>query len=364
MAHLTYAANAEPSSQHNSPLYSMPPVDDNEDLIVDDQEITEDVSSISGNSTIESSNTSVASSVLDYRLENGRTYHKYKDGKYYVPNDEKEKNRLDLQHNMFLLMFDNKLGSAPLNERGTKIGRTLDLGTGSGIWAMEFGDEHPEAEVLGIDLSATWPDYMGPNVKFVIDDLEEPWTYAKPFDYIHSRMMASSIGDWETYIQRCFDNLDAGGYLELNEFDIIPTSDDGTLRKDSAMLKSSQMIREAAAIFGRPFRDVVGLADLMRGIGFRDVYIKRFRWPTNAWPKDPKHKELGLWNNENITTGWEGFCMAPFTRALNWTREEVLLLMDQVRHEFNDKSIHAYFNVWSIHGRKPTADEIGFGEDN
>lgn len=139
--------------------------------------------------------------------------------------------------------------------------------------------------------------------------------------------------------------MNAGGYLELIEFDIIPTSDDGTLRKDSAMLKSSHMIKEAAAIFGRPFRDVVGLADLIRGIGFRDVHIKRFRWPTNAWPKDPRHKELGLWNNENITSGWEGFCMAPFTRALNWTREEVLLLMDQVRHEFNDKSIHAYFNV-------------------
>lgn len=140
-------------------------------------------------------------------------------------------------------------------------------------------------------------------------------------------------------------NLNAGGYLELNEFDIIPRSDDGTLREDSAMLKSSRMIKEAAAIFGRPFRDVVGLADLMRGIGFGDVYIKRFKWPTNAWPKDPRHKELGLWNNENITSGWEGFCMAPFTRALNWTREGVLLLMDQVRHEFNDKSIHAYFDV-------------------
>lgn len=48
---------------------------------------------------------------------------------------------------MFLLMLENKLGSAPPNERGTKVGRTLDLGTGSGIWAMEFGDEHPEAEV-------------------------------------------------------------------------------------------------------------------------------------------------------------------------------------------------------------------------
>ncbi|EXF84451.1 TAM domain methyltransferase [Colletotrichum fioriniae PJ7] len=362
MAHVTYAFNAEPSSRLNSTFHNMPPVDDNEDLVAD--EVTEDVSSVFGNSTIASSATSVAISVLDYRLENGRTYHRYKDGKYYVPNDEREKDRLDLQHNMFLLMFENKLGSAPPNEKGTKVGRTLDLGTGSGIWAMEFGDEHPEAEVLGIDLSATWPNYVGPNVKFMIDDIEEPWTYAKPFDYIHSRMMASSIGDWETYIQRSYDNLNAGGYLELIEFDIIPTSDDGTLRKDAAMLKSSHMIKEAAAIFGRPFRDVVGLADIMRGIGFRDVHIKRFRWPTNAWPKDPRHKELGLWNNENITSGWEGFCMAPFTRALNWTREEVLLLMDQVRHEFNDKSIHAYFNVWSIHGRKPTAEEIGFGNDN
>ncbi|KAK1545812.1 TAM domain methyltransferase [Colletotrichum paranaense] len=100
------------------------------------------------------------------------------------------------------------------------------------------------------------------------------------------------------------------------------------------------MIKEAATIFGRPLRDVVGLADLMKGNGFRD--------------------ELGLWNNENITSGWEGFCMAPFTRARNWTREEVPPLMDQVRHEFNDKSIHTYLNVWSIHGRKPTAEAIGF----
>lgn len=57
---------------------------------------------------------------------------------------------------MFLLMFENKLGSAPPNEKGTKVGRTLDLGTGSGIWAMEFGDEHPEAEVSSLILSSIY----------------------------------------------------------------------------------------------------------------------------------------------------------------------------------------------------------------
>lgn len=44
-----------------------------------------------------------------------------------------------------------------------------------------------------------------PNVKFEIDDLEEPWTFSTPFDYIHSRMMNSSISDWKEYVQKCYE---------------------------------------------------------------------------------------------------------------------------------------------------------------
>ena len=31
---------------------------------------------------------SVSSSIYDYVVENGRTYHRYKEGKYMLPNDE------------------------------------------------------------------------------------------------------------------------------------------------------------------------------------------------------------------------------------------------------------------------------------
>ncbi|KAJ4196191.1 hypothetical protein NW759_016423 [Fusarium solani] len=105
-----------------------------------------------------SSTASVTSSILNYRLENGRTYHAYKEGKYYMPNDEKENNRLDLQHNLFLLTFGNKLGLSPPNLPEFKTGRVLDLGTGTGIWAIDFADEHPETEVIGVDLSPTQPE--------------------------------------------------------------------------------------------------------------------------------------------------------------------------------------------------------------
>ncbi|KAJ0286413.1 hypothetical protein COL940_003076 [Colletotrichum noveboracense] len=76
---------------------------------------------------------------------------------YFGPNDEDESNRLDLQHHLFLLTFDNRLGYAPPNDPDWK-GRVLDVGTGTGIWSIDFGDEHPDAEVLGFDLSATQPE--------------------------------------------------------------------------------------------------------------------------------------------------------------------------------------------------------------
>ncbi|KAL0933876.1 methyltransferase domain-containing protein [Colletotrichum truncatum] len=277
---------------------------------------------------------------------------------YKMPNDETENDRLDLQHNLLLMTFDDKLGNAPPNEKGAKVGRVLDIGTGSGIWAIDFGDEHPEAEVLGIDLSAAFPDFTPPNVKFEIDDLEEPWTYSRPFDYIHSRMMNGSVGDWELYAQRCFDNLNPGGYVEFNEANIAPMCDDDTLKPDSMMVKISTLVQQASEQFGRPARDAKDLKAVLIKAGFVDVKLLQFKWPTNTWPKEQRFKELGTWGHENIMSAWEGLCPAMLTRAHDWTREEVIVAMAELRKELRDRSIHAYHTVYSIYGRKPKASEL------
>ncbi|TDZ65067.1 Secondary metabolism regulator LAE1 [Colletotrichum trifolii] len=323
---------------------SAPAANTNNDVLAadDDTDVSSDASSVRG--SIATSNTSLAQSVLEYREENGRTYHSYKEGKYFAPNDIREIDRLDLQHNLFLKTFDDRLGTAPPNDKDSKVKRVLDVGTGSGLWAIDFGDEHPEAEVTGVDLSAVRDTFVPPNVKFEVDDVEEPWTYSEPFDYIHSRIMTGSITDWEKYIRNCYDNLALGGYLELNEIDASPVSDDGTI-DNTAITKSVDLTFQAMEIFGSPFQEFSRFEKVLKDIGFDNVHIQQFKWPTNSWPKDPKHKELGLWVYDTIAYNLESFMMAPLTRALNWTKEEVLVLATEMRRDMADKNIHAYYNV-------------------
>ncbi|KAJ4207056.1 hypothetical protein FSOLCH5_008751 [Fusarium solani] len=302
-----------------------------------------------------SSTESLRSSILDYRQENGRTYHKYKDGKYNLPNDDEESERLDLQHNLCLLTFDNKLGLSPPNLPGSKVKRVLDVGTGTGIWAIDFGDEHPDATVIGVDLSPIQPSFVPPNVQFEIDDIDEEWTYSEPFDYIHSRFMNFSVQNWQSYLEKIFKNLAPGGYVELQDVDVIMGSDDGTLTEDTTMYKWCRLLDEAAGKFNRSFERTTKFKDLLKEAGFVDIVETRFKWPSNRWPKDKKFKELGAWNNENASSALEALTMAPFTRGLGWSREEVEVFLTDLRRDWNNPKIHAYWPICAVYARKPEA---------
>jgi 2-polyprenyl-3-methyl-5-hydroxy-6-metoxy-1,4-benzoquinol methylase len=87
----------------------------------------------------------------DY-YENDRLYHGYRKGKYLFPCDEGEKDRLDIYHRFFAVARKEKLHSAPITPNYDL--RILDLGTGTGIWAIDMADKYfnDRAEVTGLDL--------------------------------------------------------------------------------------------------------------------------------------------------------------------------------------------------------------------
>ncbi|KPA40415.1 methyltransferase protein [Fusarium langsethiae] len=226
---------------------------------------------------------SLQSTIFKYRVQNGRTYHTYKEGC-----------SIDQQHHLALLTLNDRLFTAPTKE-DIHFKHVLDAGCGTGIWSMDFAaDEHPEAEVTGVDLSPIQPTFVPPNVSFFIDDLEADWTYSKVFDFIYLRAMTGSIRDWPRLFNQAFKNLSPGGYIELMDPIYPVVSDDGTVSKDSAVYKWSNLMNEAATKMGSALDSALGYKDQLIQTGFVNVVETPYKWPMNNWPRDKKLKELGI----------------------------------------------------------------------
>ncbi|QKX55220.1 uncharacterized protein TRUGW13939_02312 [Talaromyces rugulosus] len=299
-----------------------------------------------------SSTMSLRSSLMMPHRENGRLYHGFNDGNYVLPADEEENERLDLQHHIFLLTFDGHLYNSPVDKHKT-MHNVLDVGAGTGIWAVDFADAHPESTVLGVDLGANQPCLVPPNLSFLIDDIEEQWMFSQNFDFIHSRMMTGSIANWPKFFDQAFANLTSGGYMELVDISPPGRSDDNSFPEDSALKKWSEVIMLSAKNLGRYANSASFYKQQMIDAGFVDVVETQYPWPTNHWPRDQKLKELGRWVLQNIGYSLSGISMALLTRGLHWTAEEVEVFLVDVRNEFKDPKIHCYFPIYVVWGRRP-----------
>ncbi|XEU96021.1 hypothetical protein FSHL1_001306 [Fusarium sambucinum] len=300
---------------------------------------------------------SLQSSVFKYRVQNGRTYHAYKEGSYILPNDEisaasSNQDYIDQQHHLALLTLNDRLFNIPAKD-DRPFKRVLDAGCGTGIWAMDFADEHPEAEVTGVDLSPIQPTFVPPNVSFFIDDVEADWTYTKAFDFIYLRAMTGSIRDWPRLFDQAFKNLSPGGYIELMDPIYPVVSEDGTVSKDSAVYKWSKLMNEAATKLGSALDSALTYKDQLIKAGFANVVETPYKWPMNSWPQDKKLKELGAWGNVNLVGGVQGLSLALFTKVLGWNVHDLELFLVDVRKDLHNKEMHGYWRVNVVYGQKP-----------
>ncbi|KEZ44048.1 hypothetical protein SAPIO_CDS3786 [Scedosporium apiospermum] len=260
--------------------------------------------------------------------------------------------RLELQHHMFTLTYDGQLYVSPA-AKDKPVSRVLDCGTGTGIWAIDFADEHPDAAIIGVDLSPTQPAFVPPNVNFYVDDLEEEWVYSSKFDFIHARMLTGSIADWPKLFKQSFDNLEPGGWFEVSDITFPLQCDDTSFPETCELSKWSDLMMEASRNLKRPLDSAYSYKKQLEEAGFVNVVERRFKWPHNHWPKNKKYKELGTWACENIANGASGLSLALFTRGLGWSAEEVEVFLSGVRKDMRNVRMHTYYTIIVVYGQKP-----------
>ncbi|OLN96895.1 Trans-aconitate 2-methyltransferase 4 [Colletotrichum chlorophyti] len=255
---------------------------------------------------------------------------------------ELEQDRLDMQHHLWQLTWDGELCVSPKNKGANRV---LDIGTGTGIWAMDYADAHPEATVIGVDLSPIQPSYVPPNCRFEIDDIEKDWTWSIPFDFVFIRAMNSAVASWEGLLAQAYDNMEPGGYIEMQDNSFPIECDDGTMPPETPVAQWSTLLMEATEKMGRPVTVPSIFKQMLEKAGFVDVVEVKKTWPINPWPKNDPYQELGLWAQATSLQACEASALALFTRVLGWTREETLVFCATVRKDLQNTNIHGYWNM-------------------
>ncbi|KAF5004744.1 hypothetical protein FDECE_8770 [Fusarium decemcellulare] len=304
----------------------------------------------------QSSTASVTASILEYRTIQGRTYHSDRyPTEYFTPNDEQQLKSVDITHHYLNLLLGDNLYLAPISNDAQRV---LDVGTGSGIWAIDFADQFPNTEVIGSDLSPCQPQWVFPNVKFEIHDATLAWTWKDNyFDFVHIRYLFGAIQDWNALFCEAYRCCAPGGWVQSCEADVHFYSDDGTTESEPVLKTWARLYEEGGKAMGRPF---FLLQDQLQEkgfneAGFTDIKVVDYKLPVGGWPRNPELAQVGQFVKLTLENDLEGYTLLLWHNVLNWPKDNYQLFLMGMRRALRNRKIHSYMVVRYVYARKPEA---------
>lgn len=213
-----------------------------------------------------------------------------------------------MQHQIWLLTLGGRLFSAPLKipeENGqNETIYVLDIGTGSGSWAVDIASVYPSVHVTAIDL--TPPKFISEvqphNITYVTANAEGEWAFAgdQKYHYIHGRMLASGIHDWPALLAKCWQYLLPGGYVEL--IDLEHPFRSAVMQEsrctEPPFIRFGFTAEKAWASNGLDYRATLKHKTRLSEIGFQEITEERLKWCLGSWngSEDEKASQMVLQN--------------------------------------------------------------------
>jgi ubiquinone/menaquinone biosynthesis C-methylase UbiE len=201
---------------------------------------------------------------------------------YALPRDLEEVNRLDFQHYMLRYALQG-LFAAPLNNPAS----ILDVGTGTGRWALEMAQVFPQAKVIGVDINPPPADQQAtaardvrpPNYGYTPGNVLEGLPFADgTFDFVHMRLLFTALPSdrWPLVIRELARVTRPGGWVESVETTGLH---DGGPHTEQLM----EWIRQLSARRTINFDDVTHVTDFMRATGLGQVAGSLVKVPTGLY---------------------------------------------------------------------------------
>ncbi|KAG6076340.1 hypothetical protein E4U31_003495 [Claviceps sp. LM219 group G6] len=224
-----------------------------------------------------------------------------------------EQSREDMKHAMLMMLTENKPFLAPIGDHPQKI---LDIGTGTGIWAIDVGDRYPSAKVRGVDIAPIQPKWVPPNVSFVVDDCAKDW------------------------IERDAD-------LEMLTKSLC---DDGTMPDDDPVKYLCETATRAFEKCGMKTTLAPNLEPHLREAGFETSIAKSSR----------TMRIVGLYQKIAVEDGIPFLTGRPF-QALEMSEAEAEVTIAMTRKGLDDPTVHRHFNYYFWYAQKPGSSKAEKG---
>ncbi|WWC65050.1 uncharacterized protein I303_107664 [Kwoniella dejecticola CBS 10117] len=227
---------------------------------------------------------------------------RYDDGQqddYCLPvaSHSPETERLDYIHDVYKYHAGNVPEEVAnlLNDGTTR--RILDVGCGTGKWALEMIADFPDIHITGVDLAHPPITVFPSNFSFEIHDVTKGQEYEDDtFDVVHVRDIHAGMPDYHAMLTECVRVLRPGGYLLIKEIEWVPKLLDGgdAEQRFPAICAILESFRDALS--ERSLDPLVGVnvesyIDSVEGV--TDIQYSRHMVPMTPWSDDPVLKYTG-----------------------------------------------------------------------
>ena len=183
----------------------------------------------------------------------------------------------------------------PLVEQGdcSTYKSVLDLACGPGGWVLDVARLLPDAQIMGVDISARMTDYGRATAKarglqnahFMTMNIQEPFSFAdSSFDLINSRYLVAVLTPktWSALLRETFRMCKPGGVMRLTENEMPITNSPAFEQITQLALNAFTMTGRNFGPTARNFGITPMLSKLLKDTGYINVNYKAYGVDTSA----------------------------------------------------------------------------------